>query len=442
MKSKTFWSITLLLAVTVLEVNAQICDFQSEGNTFSPNDNKECSIFVLDSQFSTMLNDGDNTKLSLRLESTENIYHEGPVLFDNVLYFVTNRLGPDSMKNITWGMTSPPLLDQFINIMKLHLKTNQVSKVETSIMMANGMTKTTDGKNLLVLSQGFNTTGGGVYELNRETLQANPVVTSLYGKQFNSPNDIETTRDGIIFFSDPPYGFEQGFRSNKNPVLGSNVYRYDTSTKMLTLVSTMLQRPNGVALFDDRENGNGCTLFLSDTGFDTANFNKTDVQLPRGLDGYGDSALYTVKDDDDGCFAAKDGPWVPQPLTPATKGIQDGMEVHHESELLFYCDGDGLWIWSIPLFKNIGLVRLEGGCTQVMFSQDLGMNNVFILAEKKLYEIPLKFEKVKKDDDSIMQWMYWFLLSLLLSTLLYLLNTKSTYTPKWGLYTRKDEKTT
>ena len=157
-------------------------------------------------------------------------------------------------------------------------------------------------------------------------------------------------------------------------MLGSNVYRYDTSSKELTPVTTAFVRPNGVALFDDRKNGNGCTLFLSDTGFETAPFRYEDIQSPRGLDGFGDSTLYTVNDKGDGCFLAKDGPWPHQPLTPATKGIQDGMEVHHSAELLLYCDGHGLWVWSIPLWKQIGLVAFEGGCTQLMFSQKLGVN--------------------------------------------------------------------
>ena len=174
-------------------------------------------------------------------------------------------------------------------------------------------------------------------------------------------------------------------------MLGSNVYRYDTSTKELTLVTTALVRPNGIALFDDRKNGNGCSLFLSDTGFETAPFECKDIQSPRGLDGHGDSTLYMMTDKGDGCFSAKDGPFPRQPLTPTTKGIQDGMEVHQLAELLFFCDGNGLWVWSIPMQKQIGLVAFPDGCTQVMFSQKLGVNNVFILKEKELYEIPLNF---------------------------------------------------
>lgn len=60
------------------------------------------------------------------------------------------------------------------------------------------------------MANGINTTGGAIYGLNRKTLQAKPILNSFFGRELNSPNDIETTSDGIIFYSDPPYGVEQG----------------------------------------------------------------------------------------------------------------------------------------------------------------------------------------------------------------------------------------
>jgi gluconolactonase len=244
------------------------------------------------------------------------------------------------------------------------------------------MAKTADGQNILALSQGFNDTGGIIYELNPTTFQATPILSSFYGAKFNALNDIKVTDDGIIFFSDPVYGFEQGFRTGF-PMLGSNVYRYDTNTKTLTVLITDLQRPNGVALFDDRSNGNGCTLFVTDTGFEGG------AQAPRGFDGYGDSALSTMKDDSGGCFEPQNGPWSLQPLVPVVSGIQDGIHVHESAQLLLYCDGDGLWVWSIPLYRPLGIVTVP--CTQLQFSQEEGVSKVYILAEEKLYTIELNF---------------------------------------------------
>lgn len=373
---------------------AKTCNVIAEGTTFDPNNKmyqESCDIFILDDTFQQMLhgrNKDENSGIQELLYNSMPIFHEGPVLFDDALYFTTNRLGTYG-DLVSGGAPETPYLDQYIDIMKLDLATNNVSTLTESIspkiLMANGMTKTADGKNLIVLSQGFNATGGGIYEINRESLISTPIVTSFYGNPFNSPNDLEITHDGIIFFSDPVYGFEQGFRRGL-PQLGSNVYRYNTTSKRQTIIAERLQRPNGVALFDDRKNGNGCQLFLSDSGFEEKG------QIARGFNGFGDSLLYTkLCDQGEGCFAPEDSPWVLQPLIPVgAGGIQDGMKVHTSSKTLLYCDNvHGMWIFSIPLNRNIGLVKQP--CTQLIFSQQDGLQMIYILDETKLWTIKLNF---------------------------------------------------
>ena len=210
----SYFLFAALLPTTVIASVANICDSSNQGTNFNPNEDA-CDIYVLDPSFSPMLlGRSVNTSIGIkaRFEVPMPYFHEGPVLFDDALYFVTNRLGPDSNTNITWGQTSPPKHNQYIDIMKLELKSNTLSIIYTdpSILMANGMTKTADKQNILVLSQGKNTTGGGVYELDRTSLKVKPILTSFYGREFNSPNDVEITSDGVLFFSDPPYGYEQG----------------------------------------------------------------------------------------------------------------------------------------------------------------------------------------------------------------------------------------
>ena len=176
-----------------------------------------------------------------------------------------------------------------------------------------------------------------------------------------------------------------------NPELGSNVYRYDIASKAVTPVVTDLQRPNGVGLWDGHSQGKGCTLFLTNTGFeqapDNARANET-VQTSRGFNG-GKSSLYMVRDDD-GCFEPSSGPWSVHPMLPVPNGIQDGIDVHTSTELLFFCDGTGLWIWSIPLVRPIGLVSVS--CTQVSLPQTMGLSTVYILAETRLYSVDFNFD--------------------------------------------------
>jgi sugar lactone lactonase YvrE len=384
------------VVVSAVVANENVCNLTEQGSEFDFQELSDCDFVALDPLFFPLLEGTNyNSGITVLLENDLRIFHEGPVLLDDALFFTSDRLGINtSSPGPTWGSTAPAQPDQFIQIYRLDLATNELSVVTPSpdIVMANGMTKTADGKNIFVLSQGFNDTGGAIYLLDPTTFQATPIVSTFYGAKFNSLNDIKVTVDGIIFFSDPVYGFEQGFRTG-NPQLGSNVYRYDTNTQALTVLITDLQRPNGIALSDDRSNGNGCTLFVTDSGFGSA------AQSPRGFDGFGDSALYTMKDDSGSgsCFEPVDGPFVLQPLAPVVSGIQDGIHVHESAQLLLYCDGDGLWVWSIPLYRPLGVVRMP--CTQLQFQQGdeadegtgTGISTVYILAETRLYTIEFNF---------------------------------------------------
>jgi gluconolactonase len=374
----------------VASANENLCNLTEQGSEFDIKELTDCDFVALDPLFLSLL-EGTSSNITLLKESDLKIFHEGPVLFDDALFFTTNRLG--NFTDPVWGSTAPAQLDQFIQIWRLDLATNELSVVTPSpdIVMANGMTKTADGQKILAVSQGFDDTGGVIYELNPTTFEATPLISTFYGTKFNALNDIKVTKDGIIFFSDPVYGFEQGFRTG-NPLLGSNVYRYDTNTKALTVLITELQRPNGLALLDDRSNGNGCTLFVTDSGFEAG------AQAPRGFDGYGDSALYTLKDSSGSCFEPQYGPFPLQPLAPVVSGIQDGKQVHEATQLLLYCDGDGLWVWSIPLLRPVGLINMP--CTQLQFHQREGINTVYMLAEERLYTIELNFNTSAFSSDS------------------------------------------
>jgi sugar lactone lactonase YvrE len=191
----------------------RVCDVISLGTSFDPAASEwaDCEFFVFEERF-RMLLDGTNLAVNLIMEDLEPIFHEGPVLFDDALFFTTNRLG--NMSDPVWGSTAPAQFDQYIEIKKLDLGSMELSTVRSTpvdIPMANGMTKTPDGQNILVLSQGFNLTGGAIYEMDRNTYEATAILDTFYGSNFNALNDIKATSDGIIFFSDPVYGFERKY---------------------------------------------------------------------------------------------------------------------------------------------------------------------------------------------------------------------------------------
>lgn len=85
------------------------------------------------------------------------------------------------------------------------------------------------------------------------------------GKKFNSPNDLAIAADGTIYFTDPPYGFENGVDDPLRELPYHGVYKVKKGK--VTLMTDTLSRPNGIALFPDGKrvlvaNSDGKTPYL------------------------------------------------------------------------------------------------------------------------------------------------------------------------------------
>jgi gluconolactonase len=82
------------------------------------------------------------------------------------------------------------------------------------------------------------------------------VLTERYeGKRFNSPNDVIVRSDGVIFFTDPPYGLE-----GRDAELDfSGVYALHQDGR-LVLLFKHFNRPNGLAFSPDEK-----TLYVADS---------------------------------------------------------------------------------------------------------------------------------------------------------------------------------
>lgn len=87
-----------------------------------------------------------------------------------------------------------------------------------------------------------------------------PIVTNFHGRDFNSVNDVVVSKDGCIWFTDPNYGYEQGFR--QKPRLPNQVYRYNPKTGDLRVVADGFGRPNGIAFNPDET-----VVYITDTDF-------------------------------------------------------------------------------------------------------------------------------------------------------------------------------
>ncbi len=182
------------------------------------------------------------TSLVLSLEKLVDVdAHEGPtyVADEHALYFTTlPKPGP------------------LVSIRRLDLETLEISTVREHANGANGMTLAPDGR-LLVCEQGMPQTRARISAVDRISGIAETVVDAFEERPLNSPNDVVVAHDGSIWFTDPSYGFLQGFKPR--PANGDNVYRFDG--EVLELVEGSFDKPNGLAFSPDES-----VLYVGDSG--------------------------------------------------------------------------------------------------------------------------------------------------------------------------------
>jgi gluconolactonase len=123
---------------------------------------------------------------------------------------------------------------------------------------ANGMALARDGR-LLVCEQGTPSTPARITAFDPISGDVEVLVDNWRGHPLASPNDVVEASDGAIWFTDPTYGFLQGFRPR--PVVGDRVYRFEPDSGRLEVVADGLDKPNGLALSPDER-----TLYVTDSG--------------------------------------------------------------------------------------------------------------------------------------------------------------------------------
>jgi gluconolactonase len=82
------------------------------------------------------------------------------------------------------------------------------------------------------------------------------LVDRFEGKRFNSPNDLVIAADGVVFFTDPPYGLTKTFDDPGREIGWNGVYRLSPDGRVSVLVKD-LRAPNGIGLSPD-----GRTLYV------------------------------------------------------------------------------------------------------------------------------------------------------------------------------------
>jgi gluconolactonase len=194
-----------------------------------------------DPAFADVVGDEPSLELVARTDA-----HEGPVYVaaEHAFYFTSLPRRIDGAPRV--------------EIRRLRLETGAVTVVREQANAANGMALGPDGR-LVVCEQGSPTDLARISLVDRVTGEAQTLVDGWRGLPLNSPNDVVVRSDGTVWFTDPSYGFLQGFRPS--PQLGDFVYRHDPATGRTTVVADGFDKPNGLAFSPDER-----TLYVGDSG--------------------------------------------------------------------------------------------------------------------------------------------------------------------------------
>ncbi|KAF1987137.1 calcium-dependent phosphotriesterase [Aulographum hederae CBS 113979] len=195
---------------------------------------------------------GAEPKLEVLLEVKEYPFaHEAGVFIQerNELFITSNRIQEEvGNPKVQITKITLPSENQEIKREEIHCD---------AIQMGNGGVNYQDG--ILFCDQGSRATPSGLYKMATTPPYATEeVLTSFHGRPFNSTNDVVIAKDGSIWFTDPIYGFEQGYRPK--PRLPNQVYRYEPRTKAIRVVADGFGRPNGICFSPDE-----CVVYVTDT---------------------------------------------------------------------------------------------------------------------------------------------------------------------------------
>jgi gluconolactonase len=177
---------------------------------------------------------------SLELAATGYTFTEGPAWDGSRLIF--SDIPGDTVYVLTPGEGSPQVL-------------------YTPSALANGHTFDREGR-LLNAEHGSGAITRWTPEGGRQL-----VVEAYEARHLSSPNDLVVRQsDGMIFFTDPPYGLGSAYQGIKREAeVGFNgVYGFDESTGRMVLIDDKLDRPNGLAFAPDER-----VLYVGDTATQT-----------------------------------------------------------------------------------------------------------------------------------------------------------------------------
>ena len=169
-------------------------------------------------------------------------------------------------------------------------------------------------------------TGRRISRMNADGSNVATVAESWAGARLNSPNDIVCRSDGLLFFTDPPYGVEPPLRALHFQGVFALELR-EGKAAGLRLLADDFEKPNGLAFSPDEQ-----TLYVCDTG--RYHVRAFDVESAGGLK-VGSSRVFAQ-------------------LDPGKPGGPDGMKVDRAGRV-YVAVALGVWVFE-PDGRLLGIL--------------------------------------------------------------------------------------
>ncbi|MGE0812636.1 MAG: SMP-30/gluconolactonase/LRE family protein [Vicinamibacterales bacterium] len=179
------------------------------------------------------------------------------------------------------------------------------------------------------------------------------------GKRLNSPNDLVYRSDGALYFTDPFFGLPAFEKDRRAELDHAGVYRLGPDGR-LTLLSTELKGPNGIAFSPDER-----VLYVSNWDERRKVIMRWDVQ-PDGT-------------------IANGRPFADMTSAPGEEAL-DGLKVDRDGNV-FVSGPGGLWVWSAD-GRHLGTVRLPELAANMAWGDDDG-RSLYLTARTGLYRLRL-----------------------------------------------------
>jgi len=279
--------------------------------------------------------------------------HEGPVYLPELhaLFFTSNRLRrPDG--------------SQYVVVSLFDVNSGKTTNLGLSdlIPMANGAFRLKNGL-IVVTMQGDLKQPAGLASLDLNSRKVTLLTKGFAGYQFNSPNDVVQANDLSIWFTDPQYGYEQGFRPK--PTTGNWVWRLDASGRSQRLLIDGFAKPNGIAFSRDQR-----YVYVTDSGYIAGNGDRDSV-LPR--------TIYRFR-----IINTPEGPLVTERtiFCVVSNGIPDGIKIDAQGRI-WTATGAGLEVFS-KHGNPLAVIPIAGGVSNFALTDDGG---AYVMGETKLYRL-------------------------------------------------------